>query len=584
MNATTTSLCPVVIPGPSGPLIGFYHPPARGVEARGGVLVVPAFAEEMNRCRSMVTMQAHALSAAGHGVLVLDPSGTGDSGDDFCNATWQRWRDDLRCGAEWLQAQGLGCQTLWGVRLGAILAMELAATLPSVQRVLLWQPVVTGKTYWTQFLRIRIAAEMGQAGGVKSTEELRQRSARGESIEVSGFEVGAELARHLDTLNLADTVPPPGLHVDWFEVLADAESVVPKANGKAAESLRTQGAMVEVQTVIGPAFWQVHERDVAPALLAATTQAASGWPAPQQALAARLPAHADAAQVAECPVVFTCEDEELSGVFHRGRAGATEGVVVVVAGGPQYRAGAHRQFVMLARMFAARGYPVLRFDLRGMGDSSGEYRGYHHSRADLRAAIDEMQRLSPGVGKVMLFGECESASGILFYAYRDPRVHKVVLTNPWVRTDEGRAEAILKHYYRDRLLSRKFWLDMVAGRLRVGSAIVSFTRVLKTFLLGRKSLRAGVAAAARDDFDGLPLVAKTAEGLRRFQGQALLLMSGYDYIAREFDEVTKSSQAWAGLLDSQRVQRVDIAGADHTFSRAEWKLQAHDALMRWMAA
>ena len=41
-------------------------------------------------------------------------------------------------------------------------------------------------------------------------------------------------------------------------------------------------------------------------------------------------------------------------------------------------------------------------------------------------------------------------------------------------------------------------------------------------------------------------------------------MSGRDYIAREFDEVTRSSEAWRGLLDQPRVQRTDIADADHT--------------------
>lgn len=576
-------LCPVVIQGPSSALIGLYHPPASDVAPRGGVLVVPAFAEEMNRCRSMVTMQAHALAALGHGVLVLDLSGTGDSGGDFCNATWERWLDDLRCGARWLQAEGLGCQTLWGVRLGAIMALELAESLPEVRRVLLWQPVVSGKTYWTQFLRIRIAAEMGQADGVRSTDELRLRSARGDIVEVSGFEVGAALARRLDTLSLPNGAPPPGLQVDWFEVLADADSVVPRANAKAVESLRGRGVAVNLVAVTGPAFWQVHERAVAPALVAATTQVASGWLAPPEAPVPRPQARADAVAEPECPVVFACQGEELSGVLHRGNLASTVGIVIVVAGGPQYRAGAHRQFVMLARMFAGRGYPVLRFDLRGMGDSSGEYLGFENSRPDIRAAVDELQCLTPSVKRVMLFGECESATGILFYAYQDPRVHKVALANPWVRTDEGRAEVILKHYYRDRLTSRKFWVDMLSGRLHAGRAIVSFAQVLKTFLMGRKSLRAGVAATARDDLDGLPLVAKTAEGLRRFEGRTLLLMSGCDYIAREFDDVTKSSEAWADLLESPRVQRVDIADADHTFSRVEWKLQAHDALVRWLA-
>ena len=103
-------------------------------------------------------------------------------------------------------------------------ATQLAESLPEVHRLLLWQPVVSGKTYWTQFLRIRIAAEMSQADGVKSTEELRQWSARGDIVEVSGFEVGAALAQRLDTLSLPGGALPPGLQVDWFEVLADADA------------------------------------------------------------------------------------------------------------------------------------------------------------------------------------------------------------------------------------------------------------------------------------------------------------------------------------------------------------------------
>ena len=580
------ALCPVVIQGTRGPLIAFYHPPHAAVPPRGGVLVVPAFAEEMNRCRAMVTLQAAQLSALGYGCLVIDPFGTGDSAGEFVEASWEQWREDLLQGAAWLQQQGLGCQTLWGLRLGALMAAQLAAELPQVNRLLLWQPVVAGKLYWTQFLRIRIAAEMGQPGGVKSTEELRQRSQRGEPVEVAGFEVGAALAQRLDTLVMPDAAALQGKQLHWFEVLADAEAVVPRANAKLVESLQAQGLAVRVETAIGPAFWQVHERDVAPELIRATTQSAQAWadvPLPAMAAqAAQMHAHPEAWP--ECPVAFACADQELSGVLHRGAPGAAVGVVIVVAGGPQYRAGAHRQFVALARMLASHGYPVLRFDLRGMGDSSGEYLGYHHSRPDIRAAVDALQAQVPSVQRVMLFGECESASGILFYAYQDRRIHKVALANPWVRTEEGRAEVMLKHYYRDRLLSRQFWGDMVRGKLRVGRAVRSFVNLVSTVLKGRKTLRAGVQVAADDSLDALPLVAKTAEGLRRFQGHALLLMSGKDYIAREFDEVTKGSQAWAGLLSGPRITRADIEGADHTFSRAEWKAQAHQALRDWLAA
>jgi len=283
------------------------------------------------------------------------------------------------------------------------------------------------------------------------------------------------------------------------------------------------------------------------------------------------------------PVAFRCGDAEMAGIVHRGTAEARLGVVIVVAGGPQYRAGAHRQFVSLARLLAAHGYPVLRFDLRGMGDSTGQHLGYQQSRQDIRSAVDELMRLEPSLRQVALFGECESASGILFYASQDERVRQIALANPWVRTTEVQAEAILKHYYMDRLKSREFWRRLLKGQFNVGESLRSFVDVVRNYWRGQAAKRADLNALGVPDFDHLPLPAKTAEGLRRFRGPVLVLMSGRDLIAREFDEVTKSHEAWKGLLSDPRIRRKDIADADHTFSKPEAKAEAQGTLLDWLA-
>lgn len=573
--------------GEHGPLIGFYRPPDAGVDAQGDVLVVPAFAEEMNRCRSMVAMQAQALAAAGVGTLVLDPHGTGDSSGEFDEGDWDAWRADLWRGVEWLRRHGNGCRALWGVRLGALMAAEMAAEGRGIDRLLLWMPVVAGKAYWTQFLRIRIAAEMADANGVKSTEELRQRSAKGQAVEASGYLVGPLLAQRLDTLGMPDGELLSGMNVAWFEVAANAEAAMPRASAKLVETWRAKGVQVTAEQVPGPPFWQVHERAEAPQLIVACSAAVRAWPPRAKAESAASVAAPDAAldlaALREVPVAFRCGDAEMAGIVHRGAAGARLGVVIVVAGGPQYRAGAHRQFVSLARLLAANGYPVLRFDLRGMGDSTGQHLGYHQSRPDIRSAIDELMRREPSLQQVALFGECESASGILFYASQDERVRQIALANPWVRTTEGQAEVILKHYYRDRLLSRDFWKHVLSGGFNLGDSLRSLVEVLRGYWRGRQAKRVNADASALADFDQLPLPAKTAEGLRRYAGPVLVLMSGRDYIAREFDEVTRSHAAWQGLMDSPRVRRKDIAGADHTFSRPEDKALAQGTLLEWLA-
>ena len=66
---------------------------------------------------------------------------------------------------------------------------------------------------------------------------------------------------------------------------------------------------------------------------------------------------------------FDCDGESLLGLLHRPAADAPADAeqtgVVIIVGGPQYRAGSHRQFVHLARALAGAGHPVLRFDVRG---------------------------------------------------------------------------------------------------------------------------------------------------------------------------------------------------------------------------
>lgn len=578
-----------------GSLAAVYYPPHGEPHPAGDVLVAPAFAEEMNRCRAMVAMQARDLARRGIGTLILDPYGTGESAGEFSDGSWESWRDDLIEGIAWLRGEGRGCRTLWGVRLGAIMAAQIAADDPGIDRLLLWQPVVDAKAFYTQFLRIRIAAEMEKGTGIRTTEELRRLSSQGEIIEVSGYGIGPVLARELGEQRLPAPAALAGVRIMWCEVQPAADSSIPRANVKCAEEYRAGGIALESAHVVGPAFWQMHERVVAPELIVATSRmlvedrvpsgSARGpgaQTAPPEPGAGRGAAEGATSDAGEYAIVFPCAGEELIGLVHRGSA--RRGVVIVVAGGPQYRAGAHRQFVSLARKLARQGYPVLRFDLRGMGDSGGEYLGFQHSEADIRAAIDALTARESAVEEVVLFGECESASGILFCAYRDERVKGIALVNPWVRTEGGRAEVIIKHYYAARLLSKDFWRKVRAGRFDPRASMRDLFATTRAYLRGRKLRRLSGAGMREEEFADLPLPVKTAVGLRRFRGPVMLLMSGHDYIAREFEEVIKSSKAWTGLLAERRVCRRDLPEADHTFSRESWKRQASDWVCQWVAS
>ncbi|OON59496.1 hydrolase 1, exosortase A system-associated [Massilia sp. KIM] len=275
-------------------------------------------------------------------------------------------------------------------------------------------------------------------------------------------------------------------------------------------------------------------------------------------------------------VRFACEGEDLIGVLSLPERPQRRGVLVVV-GGPQYRAGSHRQFTLLARGLAEQGYATLRFDYRGMGDSGGALRSFEQVDADLRAAVDQFFTLVPTLEEVVIWGLCDGASAALFYAHQDPRVSGLVLLNPWVRTAEGLAKATLKHYYRARLLEPELWKKLLSGRFAFRSAAASLLAQLRTLLARRPDASdagrepAGAAAA--------PLPERMRLGLQRFGGPALFIFSGADLTAKEFLDLVADSRDWQALLKDERVAQHHLAPADHTFSRRAWR----DQVTQWTA-
>lgn len=277
--------------------------------------------------------------------------------------------------------------------------------------------------------------------------------------------------------------------------------------------------------------------------------------------------------IGERALSFACGADQLVGILSLPSTPAPRGVVIVV-GGPQVRCGSHRQFTLLARMLAAQGTPVLRFDYRGMGDSEGAQRAFDTVDDDLRAAIDCFQREVPGLREVVLWGLCDGAAAAALYAPQDARVAGLVLLNPWVRTEEGAARATLKHYYLDRLRDPALWTKIAQGGFNPFKAARSFAGVARRALL---------PAASKTDADcGAALPERLHGSLLRFEGRVLVVLSGADLTAQEFSVVAEAPH-WRSLLQEPRFVRHTLAGADHTFSRRAWHEQAGAWTADWLA-
>ena len=256
-----------------------WHRPVDPARAPLALVVhVPPFAEEMNKSRRMAALQCRSLVQAGFAVLQMDLLGCGDSGGDFADATWEAWTADVvaachlarqRHARDWPAAPDPELW-LWGVRAGCLLAAAAAGCLQGPVNFLFWQPAASGKPVLQQFLRLRLAASLGQGDAKGVTEYLRHEIAAGRSVNVAGYDLAAALAQGLEAARLMPAAQR--CRVFWLEVSARPDAGLLPVSQTAVQSWRDAGHEVNDAVVVGPSFWSTVEIEDAPALLDASTQ------------------------------------------------------------------------------------------------------------------------------------------------------------------------------------------------------------------------------------------------------------------------------------------------------------------------
>ncbi len=169
-------------------------------------------------------------------------------------------------------------------------------------------------------------------------------------------------------------------------------------------------------------------------------------------------------------ISFACDDATLVGTLDEGTQPTG---LLIVSGGNEPRMGAHRGQALLAARIAARGYPVFRFDRRGVGDSEGLNGGWQASGPDIAAAAASFAQAA-GVAQIIGFGNCDAASALAMFG-QAAGLDGVLLSNPWLTEEPDAlppAAAIRRHYAR-KLTNPAEWLRLARGavdfdRLRQG--------------------------------------------------------------------------------------------------------------------
>lgn len=234
--------------------------------------MAPPFAEELNKSRRMLALCGEASARRGVPLLLPDLHGTADSTGDFSDARWEVWLADLVAAIELMAAHGVERTALLGLRLGALLAVELSPVCRvPVESLLLWQPVLSGRQYLTQFLRLGVAAAMA-AGATETVAAIRERLRRDGTVEIGGYALARELVAAIEERDLC-ALDPPCAPVRWFDVSTDPSRPLAASARQIIDRWRAAGSAVDVVQVSGDAFWATQEIAVVPALVEVTAAA-----------------------------------------------------------------------------------------------------------------------------------------------------------------------------------------------------------------------------------------------------------------------------------------------------------------------
>jgi exosortase A-associated hydrolase 1 len=247
-------------------------------------------------------------------------------------------------------------------------------------------------------------------------------------------------------------------------------------------------------------------------------------------------------------IEFPCAGETLFGTVDKA-PGSTG--LLIVSGGNEIRIGAHRGMALLAQRIAEAGYPVFRFDRRGIGDSTGENRGYESSADDIAAAAATF-RAETGVTRIIAFGNCDAATALAFF-HVQIGIDALLLANPWVieRSDDLPPAAAIRSHYAQKLRDPREWLRLLRGGVNIAKLFKGLVKVSRK----QSEVPDGIAA-------------RLAQAFAATQAPVTILLAKGDNTAIAFADAYRGP-TFDPVRGRIRVEQLDTAS--HSFASAAEK-------------
>ncbi|WP_072688123.1 serine aminopeptidase domain-containing protein [Rhodococcus marinonascens] len=408
------------------PLFGVVDLPAER-KCRGAVVLCPPIGkEQVDAYRGLVYLAERLRS---HGLLVLrfDYRGTGDSaGNQDDPDAVAGWLDSIRTAVGYVRKCGITDIGLVGLRVGALLAAQVAATCGPVRALALWDPVQRGRAYVRKQTVLR-----QMVAGAEAEDDPR--------VTLIGTVLAPAAAAGLSAMSLQSAIPPPGARVLMALRQSESDSKVTSesvATWNCDELivrdhelfLEPQDFMVQTpfDDIDRIAAWMASSfgDSLIDADLDICTTAAVDRTADGRQMVETLGFAGASELFTICTSVAAVPDSQVIG------ASATP-TVIFHGTANEHRVGPVRLWVEAARELAAHGIVSVRFDRRGTGDTGvvpyGECTTTYtdESRAD---AVEVISVSGAQPDSLVLAGMCSGAWHSSYAALQRP-VRAVVLVN-----------------------------------------------------------------------------------------------------------------------------------------------------------
>lgn len=238
----------------------------------------------------------------------------------------------------------------------------------------------------------------------------------------------------------------------------------------------------------------------------------------------------------------------------------TNKALLITSGGNEIRSGTHGGQSQIAQFMAANGYHVLRYDRRGIGDSSGLNNGFEDSRDDLLCAVQFIRQHLGMDTAITAFGNCDAATAILLN-HKIMGINEMILANPWTidklayidlnmgsmpnPPTQPSAAAIRARYWA-RIKNPRSIIDLFTGKINMKKLISGLHKASKQEDLG------ALAISIAQILSTVPIPTK-------------ILIANKDTTAMAFMAAYKSSN-YDRARSNDNIQINSLNSASHSFS------------------